>query len=571
MKTAEPNHNSSPTVVLDNVLAPPGSAFDAPYDEGQLLRTVALEVGGAVNLTAAVQAALREVCTATGWVLGQAWLRRPGSDVIECGSAFYDRTSHLRRFVEASRRLALSPGVGLPGMAWASARPVWCRDASLDQDMPRWRVAREAGLKAGMAVPVPCGQEVLAVLEFFGLEEREADQALIQLVAGVAAQLGPVFKRKQVEESLRRNEARYRAVVDTAVEGIITMSAGGIIESFNRGAERIFGYEAKQVVGRPLTLLMPQRYQALHTEGLRRYLETGTSHILGKTQEVAGLRKDGTELPLELTVTSVPQEDEPLFAGILRDMSEQKRLEMERAQLLAAEQATARRMQDLAALKADFTAMVAHELASPIGAVRGLTMMLASGKLGPEEQARALSAIKAEMDALSKLVADVRGAASAERDDFDVHLRPVPLSRLIATAEAFAAALVGDHPIVVAPVPDVIVLADPDRIGQVLRNLLTNAAKHTPAGSEIQLRTSRKEQWARIEVMDQGPGIHPEDLARIFEKFARGRDQLGHVVAGVGLGLYLSRRIVQAHGSDLKVESIPGKGSTFGFELEAAG
>ncbi len=571
MEIAEKKHQSTTTVLMRDVQSSPVNSFDTRYDEGQLLRRVALEVGGAANLATAVQAALREVCTATGWVLGQAWLRRSGGEVIECGPAFYDNSSRLDRFVEASQQLVLSPGVGLPGMAWASARPVWCRDASLDQDMPRWRVAREAGLQAGMAVPVLCGQEVLAVLEFFGLEEREADPALIQLVAGVAAQLGPVFQRKQVEESLRRSEGRYRAVVDTAVEGIITMSANGTIESFNRGAERIFGYEAKEVVGRPLTLLMPERYQTLHTAGLRRYLETGISRILGKTQEVAGLRKDGTELPLELTVSSVPQEDEPLFAGILRDMSEQKRLEMERAQLLAAERATSRRMQELAALKVDFTAMVAHELASPIGAVRGLTMMLASGKLGPEEQARALSAIKAEMDTLSKLVADVRGAASAERDDFDVHLRPVPLARLIATAEAFAAALVGDHPIVVPPVPDVVVLADPDRIGQVLRNLLTNAAKYTPAGSEIQLRTSRREQWARIEVVDQGPGIHPEDMARIFERFARGRDQLGHRVAGVGLGLYLSRRIVQAHGSDLKVESIPGKGSTFGFELEVAG
>jgi signal transduction histidine kinase len=111
------------------------------------------------------------------------------------------------------------------------------------------------------------------------------------------------------------------------------------------------------------------------------------------------------------------------------------------------------------------------------------------------------------------------------------------------------------------------VLADPERIGQVLRNLLSNAAKYSPEGAPIELRIIGKEGHVRLEVADRGPGIHPDDVMRIFEKFGRGRDRGSHRLPGVGLGLYLSRRIVRGHGSELTVEARPGGGSVFGFEL----
>ena len=226
------------------------------------------------------------------------------------------------------------------------------------------------------------------------------------------------------------------------------------------------------------------------------------------------------------------------------------------------------RLSELAVLKADFTAMVAHELSSPLAAVRALVSMVASGKLDPQRQAEALTTIRAEIDVLSKLVADVRSASSIERADFGVQLRPVAVRALIAGAAAFAGTLPGDHQLSTRVGADVMVLADPERIGQVLRNLLSNAAKYSPEGAPIELRATTGSGRVRFEVVDGGYGIHPDDLGRIFEKFGRGRDRSGHKVEGVGLGLYLSRRIVQAHGSDLEVESTPEHGSVFAFELE---
>ena len=256
---------------------------------------------------------------------------------------------------------------------------------------------------------------------------------------------------------------------------------------------------------------------------------------------------------------------------------ELRRIAAERAALLEAERDVSRRLSELATLRADFTAMIAHELGGPLAAVRRLTEMLATEEADPQMRRYAVAAIESETDALDALVKDVRSSAAIEREDFTVEPRPVPLDLLLTDAEIFANALPVEHPVNLCFDEDLEprekVCADPERVGQVLRNLLSNAAKRSPEGTPIELRATCLRRGAgkvRIEVADHGPGIHPDDMVRIFEKFGRGRDARGRKVAGVGLGLYLSRRIVRAHGSDLVVESTPGEGSVFGFELGLA-
>jgi signal transduction histidine kinase len=225
---------------------------------------------------------------------------------------------------------------------------------------------------------------------------------------------------------------------------------------------------------------------------------------------------------------------------------------------------------ELAALKADFTAMVGHELSAPVAAIRGLAAMLASGKLDDEGQARAIDAVRSEIGVVATLVSDVRAAAALERTEFDVRPRRVPVAALLGDALAFARTLPGERRIGLAIAAPEAVLADPERIGQVLRNLIGNAAKYTPEDAPIELRATANGSRVRIAVADRGPGIPAEDLTRIFEKFGRGRDVGGHGVPGVGLGLYLSRRIARAHGGDLRVQTAPGEGSVFSFDLEVA-
>ena len=136
-----------------------------------------------------------------------------------------------------------------------------------------------------------------------------------------------LFAHRQLDEELRKSEARYRTVLDAAFDAIVTITPDGIVRWFNRGAERIFGYRAEEVIGQPVTLLMPERYRELCVAGLHRYLRTGDAHVVGGTTELVGLRKDGSEFPIEMSLGETYEDGERLFTGVIRDVTERKEIE----------------------------------------------------------------------------------------------------------------------------------------------------------------------------------------------------------------------------------------------------
>ena len=358
-------------------------------------------------------------------------------------------------------------------------------------------------------------------------------------------------------------------------DAVVVGEAGsGAIALWNPAAEALFGYSAGEAVGMPLEALVPEGLRGAHRAGLARYAagESGRLIEADRPVEVPALRKGGEEIAVELTLNPLHGAQLPgrFVLAVIRDATERRRLERERAGVLAAAQEHARRLEELACLKADFTAMIAHELGTPVAAIRGLASLIAGGQVNPAEAGPLATAIEAEARFLASLVADVRAASTVERDDFTVRPRPVAVASLLADAAAWRRPRAGDHPLTTEAQTAAVVLADPDRIGQVLRNLVGNAAKHTPPGTPVAVRALPEGDRVRIEVADQGPGIHPDDVARIFAKFGRGRDATGGAVPGVGLGLYLSRRIVRAHGSDLTATRGSAGGAVFEFSLEVA-
>jgi PAS domain S-box-containing protein len=281
--------------------------------------------------------------------------------------------------------------------------------------------------------------------------------------------------------------------------------------------------------------------------------------------------KTGEPIPVQWDVYRLddPSTGEPInFATITRDITERKQAEEGLRE-------AKRRLEELAVLKAEFTAMVAHELDTPLAVISGYADLLAGGKAGSSDESRshALAKIQTEIEMLKALVADVRAAATVEREAFAIEPQRIPVGTLLQEATEFATTLPGDHPLTIEnAAAEERVWADPHRIGQVLRNLLVNAAKYSPDDAPIELRVKPGETDARvlIEVVDRGAGIHPDDVSRIFEKFGRGRDGSGRKMAGAGLGLYLSRRIMLAHGGELKLKAAPGDGSVFFFELRCS-
>lgn len=178
--------------------------------EVRLLQTLTVAINEAEDIDSALTVALRKLCDATGWVLGQAWIPRADGTALECSRAWHTSNTGLSRFRQASERLTFAAGVGLPGRVWLTKRPAWVPDVTVDQNFPRAPAATAVGFKAGLAVPILAGPEVIAVIEFFMFERRKDDEQLIEIVSAVGAQLGSMIQRKRAEET-----ARYLTHFDT--------------------------------------------------------------------------------------------------------------------------------------------------------------------------------------------------------------------------------------------------------------------------------------------------------------------------------------------------------------------
>jgi signal transduction histidine kinase len=255
-----------------------------------------------------------------------------------------------------------------------------------------------------------------------------------------------------------------------------------------------------------------------------------------------------------------------IVGGIL----ELRAITEERGRLLATEQQRVQQLQELGNLKRDFAAMVAHELATPVTTIGLLTHIIDRDDGDAALRRATVKHIRKEVGTLHLLVEDMRLTMDVERDDFTVDLAPIPLADLICEAGTYMATMAEQHPLSVESAPDVVVLADRERIGQVLRNLLANAGRYTPPGTPITMRAQRRDGCVRIEVADAGPGIALADQARVFEKYERAGPPDHRHRAGRGLGLYLSRQILERHGSALTLASAPGQGACFSFTLQVA-
>jgi len=220
------------------------------------------------------------------------------------------------------------PNVGLPGIVWKSGKPEWIYDVGADERLPRARLAAEAGLHSALAFPIASAQGTRGVVEFFTAARERPDHALMETVARLGRQIGQQVERRRAEEAIRQTEALRGAVLESALDSVITMNHEGRIVEFNRAAADTFGYDRRDAVGRPLVdLIIPPSLRKAHRDGLAHYLATGESAILGQRVELTGMRSDGTEFPLEITVTRIGAQEPPMFAGYLRDLTERKRAE----------------------------------------------------------------------------------------------------------------------------------------------------------------------------------------------------------------------------------------------------
>ena len=259
----------------------------------------------------------------------------PGDEpgLLECGAAWSRPEPELVAFRQLCERLTFGPGSGLPGRVLDSARSEWVPEIPVDRDFPRAAVAAEAGLRTAAAAPLPARG---GVVELLSRTARAADPEQERVLRTAAGQLGHYVARVRAEHRLREHEERTRAILEAALDSIITMDHRGLVVDVNRAAEATFGYSREQATGQPLAdLFIPPHLREAHWTGVRRYLESGESRILDRRIELEAQRADGTTFPVELTVSRLGRAEPPVFAGFVRDITQRHEAESERHRLIS--------------------------------------------------------------------------------------------------------------------------------------------------------------------------------------------------------------------------------------------
>jgi PAS domain S-box-containing protein len=379
-----------------------------------------------------------------------------------------------------------------------------------------------------------------------------------------------VTERKQAEAALRVAEAKFRAVAETAGVGIVTTDRQGTIVYFNKAAEGIFDYPASEVEGRSLSALMPTRFHPAYDAGLRRSARISARRVVGRTMEVKGRRRDGSEFPLELSLTDWSMGEETFFTGILCDITERKVVERRIHRVnLELERRVKQRTEELQRSNFElrqFAHIAAHDLREPLRTVRSYVELLAGryrGKLDTDADdyiAFSISGV-AWMQALIDSLLVYSRAGMAELRLERIECEEV-LSRALSNLQR---ALEESHAVIThGPLPTV--EADPAQLTQLFQNLISNAIKFRGAGApEVRIHARRHSHEWLFSVTDNGLGIEPEHLERVFTIFQRlhAREEF----PGTGIGLAICKRIVERHGGRIWVESTPGRGSRFLFSL----
>lgn len=335
-------------------------------------------------------------------------------------------------------------------------------------------------------------------------------------------------------------EARWRAIIDSAVDGIIVIDARGCIESFNPAAQRLFGYVESEVLGQNVSLLMPSPYREEHDGYIARYLTTGEQRIIGIGREVTGQRRDGTTFPIHLAVGELMVDGKRHFTGIVHDLSERVSLE-ERLR----EQASLARIGEMAAV-------IAHEVKNPLTAVRGAIEVVGGRLPADSRDAPVIKEVIARIDALNALIQDLLLFARPPQP----RLREVEITGLLRMIVELLSQDPAFHGVAVSITGEpVTVNADPELLKIVFQNLLINAAQAMHGNGRTEVSVERAGADLQIAVADTGPGIPPEVRQQLFKPFFTTKAR------GTGLGLSTAKRLLDAHGGTIAVDC-PATGGT---------
>ena len=401
------------------------------------------------------------------------------------------------------------------------------------------------------------------------IDESQASDEFLSLYSGFNTfaanqQRATAQLKNEVAEQIKR----LSAVIDNIVDGIITINERGTIESFNPAARRIFGYLNDEVIGQNIKMLMPDPYHREHDGYLDNFIRTGEKKVIGVGREVIGLRKDGSQFPMELGISELSVDNARHFVGITRDITERHSAE-------AALQQAKHSAEAASQSKSEFLASMSHEIRTPMNGVIGMLHLLSKESMTTKQQHYTETA-KYSADSLLTLINDILDISKIEAGKLNIEDIDFNLKSLFKDVSGAMAPRVHDLDLEfildIGGIQNQTVLGDPGRLRQILTNLIGNAIKFTRQG-EIILRASLSDSdndqlQLRCDIIDTGIGIASDKVGQLFEVFTQADSSTTREYGGTGLGLSIVRQLCQLMGGDVDVRSELGKGSQFGFSIK---
>ena len=360
-----------------------------------------------------------------------------------------------------------------------------------------------------------------------------------------------ISERNRAAQAQRENETRLAAILDNVLDGIITINERGLIESFSKSAEKIFGYDAAETIGHNIKMLMPEPYHSEHDGYLHNFVQTGKKKIIGVGREVVGRCKNGTTFPMDLAVSEMLLGDKKMFTGIVRDITERVKI---------------------ARMKNEFISTVSHELRTPLTSIRGSLGLIVGGVAGelPAQAKVFLEIAHKNSERLILLINDILDMEKIEAGKMEFHAQPVKLLPLLQQAVAGNNAYATPFQVsyeLADGLPDVTIRVDENRMMQVLANLLSNAAKFSSPGGKVSIAAHCLGSLARITVTDHGIGIEEAFKDQLFQKFSQADASDTRKKGGTGLGLSITKAIVEMMGGSIGFDSEPNVQTTFYVEF----
>jgi two-component system sensor kinase FixL len=347
-------------------------------------------------------------------------------------------------------------------------------------------------------------------------------------------------------DTLRLSDARWRTIINSAVDGIIVIDSRGRIEVFSHAAERMFGYKESDVVGRNVSMLMPEPDRSRHDSYLDHHLTTGERKIIGIGRSVIAMRRDGTHFPVHLSVGEMEVDGEKHFTGIIHDLSRRTELEEKLREATA-----------LARL-GEMAAVIAHEVKNPLAAVRGAVQVIGSRLPAAGSDAVIIKEVIARLDALNDLIQDLLVFArppAPRRTAIDLERLLDSLVTLLKRDPAHADVVVE----IDGSVPPL--AGDPNLLTIVFQNFLINSAQAMQGRGAVTVTLASGQGWHHVTIADTGPGIPPEIRGNLFRPFKTTKAR------GTGLGMATAKRLIELHGGHIEVVCPEGGGTVITVHL----